>query len=111
MRADRSVGLVAVAGPRIDSRAGAWLMAAAAATALIAYVPFFKSLASVSARHPYAGHVVFVPIFAAALLWLERHRFRRLAEVGHASGAAVMVLALGLLAFGYTSASVPLQAL
>jgi exosortase len=86
-------------------------MAAAAATALVAYVPFFRSLASVSAGHPYAGHVVFVPIFAAALLWLERHRFRRLAKVGHASGAAVMVLALGLLAFGYTSASVRLQAL
>jgi exosortase len=86
-------------------------MAAAAATALSAYVPFFKSLASVSARHPYAGHVVFVPIFAATLLWLERQRFRRLAEPGHASGAAVMVLALGLLAFGYASASLPLQAL
>lgn len=83
----------------------------AAAIVLIACVPFFKALAWVSTAHPYAGHVVFVPILGAALLWLERHRVRDFRGGGDAGGIALTGLALGLLGIGYSAASVPLQAL
>jgi exosortase len=86
-------------------------MAAAPATALIAYGPFFTGLASVSAGHPYAGHVVFVPIFAAALLWLERRRFCALAGQGHASGSGLLVVGLSVLGLGNATGDMALQAL
>jgi exosortase len=88
-----------------------WLLAAVAVTGLAAFIPLFKTLVAVAAKHPYAGHVVFVPILAVVLIWLERHRFRGLVDEGHASGAVLAVLALPLVAVGYRAASLPVQAL
>jgi exosortase len=83
----------------------------AAALALIACLPFFKALARVSTTHPYAGHVVFVPVLGGALLWFERQRLRDLRGRGNLGGIAVVTLALVLLGIGYGAESVPLQAL
>ena len=59
---------------------------------LVAFVPFFETLARVALRHPYAGHVLFVPPLAAALLCLERRRYDRLTARGSTfrNGAAVV---------------------
>ena len=112
MPRNRSFGIARVAGPRIDSQRHAWLPAAMALTGVVVvYLPFFKSLVSVSTSHPYAGHVTLVPVFAAVLLWLERHRFQGLSAHAHAGGAGLTALALALVAIGYRTANVPLQAL
>jgi exosortase len=88
-----------------------WPHTLAAALVLAAFVPFFTTLAHVASRNPYAGHVILVPIFASALIWVERRRLRALAGDGTALGAAVTGAALGLLGLGYATASVPLQVL
>lgn len=110
MPRNRSFGIARVAGPRIDSQRHAWPLAAMAMAGVVVYLPFFKNLVSVSISHPYAGHVTLVPVFAAVLLWLERHRFQGLSAHPHAGGAGLVALALALVAIGYRIASVPLQA-
>jgi exosortase len=104
MRADRSFGSA-------RGLVRAWLPWVAAAALIVVYVPFFETLAMVSAQHPYAGHVIFVPIFAAGLLWLERRQFRDSSDQGHASGMAVTALAVAVAGLGYATADLTLQAL
>jgi exosortase len=95
----------------MNSQSKAWLYWAAAVAVVLAYLPFFKGLLYISAKNPYAGHVIFVPIFAVVLLWVERHRLRGLTGQGNASGVGLTALALAMLGIGYITASVPLQAL
>lgn len=95
----------------MSSRSKAWLCCAVAATVFIAYLPFFKALARVSVENPYAGHVIFVPILAAVLLWLDRHRLRGLTGHGRVGGAGLTAVALALAGIAYRVSSVPLQAL
>jgi exosortase len=96
----------------MNGRHKVWLCSAAALVVLVAYLPFLRTLVQVSTKHPYAGHVIFVPVFAAVLLWFERERFRSLAGSGSAAaGLGVTALALAAVAIGYQLASVPLQAL
>ena len=83
----------------------------------IAYLPLLASLVSVS-RAKYAGHVVFVPFVAAALLWLERDRIRDATSPDRSSqrwsrrlGIVVAALAVALMVSGHHTASVALQAL
>jgi exosortase len=111
MLPDRSFDRPRVAGPRMNTGSKAWLHSAAVGIVLIAYLPFFKTLLSASATNPYAGHVIFVPILAAVLLWVERHRLRGSAGPRDARGAAVTALALALATSAYTTGNVPLQAL
>lgn len=86
------------------------LQAAAVLAVAAAYLPFFGSLLRAPAENPYGGHVVFVPIFAGLLLWRDRHRYRELAGRGHPGGVAVAGLALAVLAMGYQSGVLALQA-
>jgi exosortase len=95
----------------MNGQSKAWLYSAAAVIVFIAYLAFFEALVRVSSKNPYAGHVIFVPLFAAVLFWLERHRLRGFAGRGSVSGAVLTALALTLLAIAYRAASVPLQAL
>src|SRR5581483_10907888 len=73
-------------------------------------IPFFAALVRESARNPYAGHVVFVPILSVVIVAVERSRFRGLA--GCTPGALPVVGgALGLLGIGYAADNLKLQAL
>lgn len=77
---------------------------------LVAFIPFFAALVRESARNPYAGHVVFVPILSVVIVAVERSRFRGLA--GCTPGALPVVGgALGLLGIGYAADNLKLQAL
>jgi len=73
---------------------GSWRRASLAIVVVLLYLPLFSELADLSASSPYAGHVLFVPIFAAVILWLERHRFRHATPQGRAAGLTVTVLAV-----------------
>jgi len=83
----------------------------AAALGLVAYAPFAATIVQTSATDFYARHIVFVPVLAALLLWMDRHRFRELTGEGGVGGPVVAAAALGLLAFGYATGSILLQAL
>jgi exosortase len=87
-----------------------WLHPAAALAVFLGYVPFFRSTVQLSATEHHAGHVIFVPVFAVILVWVDRHRLRGLIGRGEASGAIVTGLALALVAVAYRWESVPLQA-
>jgi exosortase len=95
----------------MTSRATLALRAAAAVVLLIAYVPFGATIVRISAGDFYARHVVFVPVFAMTVLWIERHRLRGLAGGGGPGGPAIAAAALALLGFGYATASVLAQTL
>ena len=59
----------------------------------------------------YAGHVVFVPLFAAVMLWADRVALRNAVAPGDYRGLVVMAAALGLLALGRWHGSLVLQSL
>lgn len=84
---------------------------APACLVLVAYVPFVVTLVQVSASDFYARHVVFVPVFAAGIVWTERHRLRGLPGDGGFGGPVLAAVALSLLGLGYATASVFLQTL
>jgi exosortase len=86
----------------MNTRRGPWRRASLAVLLVLLYLPLFAELVDRSASNPYAGHVVFVPIFAAVVIWLERHRFRRAAEHGRAPGLSVAAVAVvtGWIAYG-----------
>jgi exosortase len=94
-----------------SDRTGVRLIALAAVIVLVAYAGYFQSLVHESRTNPYAAHVVFVPVLAAALLWAQRHEFWRLTFRGHRRAVAVLGMALVLLGVGHRSANVSLQAL
>ena len=85
--------------------------AVAAAIGLVAYAPFGATIVQTSATDFYARHIVLVPVLAAFLLWIDRHRFRELTGDGGIGGPVVVAAALGLLAFGYATGSILSQAL
>ena len=106
MPGDRSAEPPRTAGPRM-TRPHVWGRACIALVVFALYLPLFSMLLELSASDPYAGHVVFVPIFAAALLWIERHRFRGLTAQGRAARLWLTALALvvGWYAYGVTNIS------
>jgi exosortase len=57
----------------------------------------------------YAAHGVFVPLFSAHFLWVDRARLRASAEGGDRRGWALLALGLGVLAAGRWQASLLLQ--
>ena len=96
---------------RLKSTPRAWLHPAAVIAVFIAYGPFLQSAFHLSATDHHAGHVIFVPVFALALVWADRRRLRRSIGRGETMGAVVTTLALAVVAIAYSWASVPLQAL
>jgi exosortase len=83
------------------------------------YLPVAGALVHVAATDSYAGHVLFVPVVSAIILWRRRDRFRRVAgpgdparpDPGNPAGLVLLGVALVLLAFAYTGRSYSAQAL
>jgi exosortase len=60
----------------------------------LVYVPTFKWMARDWYWNTYAAHGVFVPLFAAHFLWVDRARLR--AAIGRGDGRGLLLLAAGL---------------
>jgi exosortase len=97
-------------------RAGAlvqtpWIAAAAAVVLALAYAPLALDLWHVWRTDEYAGHGLFVPAYAAFLLWLERDRLRVVPKRSEPAGLLVVLLALALFGVGRAAAILGLQVL
>jgi len=75
------------------------------------YSPALAEMARVWWTNTYAGHGMFVPLFSALLVWMDRDRIRAAAGRGDPAGMLVILLGLGLLALGSWADSVILQGL
>lgn len=87
---------------------GPWGRASVALLVVLLHLPLFSMLTELSVSNPYAGHVVFVPIFAAVLLWFERRRFGGFTARQRASGLSITAVAVVLGYIAYRIADVPL---
>lgn len=92
----------------MTTRVNLWARALVALVVLLMYLPLFSTLTHLSASNPYAGHLIFVPIFAAVVLWSERHRFRGLTAPAGAAGLSLTTLAVVVGWIAYGVANVPL---
>ncbi len=61
------------------------------------YTPVMLRMASVWWHDSYAGHGMFVPLFSAHFLWMDRHRVR--AALGRRDPLGLSVIVAGLLVF------------
>ena len=95
---------------RLKPRVYGTIAPVAAAALLVAYVPFFIAFVQTAATNPYAGHLIFVPVLAVGLLWTQHRDLSALPRRHAPAGIAVIGAAVVLLWVGYTTASVPLQA-
>lgn len=92
----------------MTTRANPWARGSVALVVLLLYLPLFSTLTHLSASNPYAGHVIFVPIFAAVVLWIERHRFRGLTARAGAAGLSLTALAVVVGWIAHGVANLPL---
>ena len=92
----------------MTTRANPWARGSVALVVLLLYLPLFSTLTYLSASNPYAGHVIFVPIFAAVVLWIERHRFRGLTARAGAAGLSLTALAVVVGWIAHGVANLPL---
>ena len=67
---------------------------------VILYAPVLGSLGRQWLDDPNYGHGIFVPIFAAYVLWRERDRWSALPVRGNNFGLMIMLFAIALLALG-----------
>jgi exosortase len=82
-------------------KTGSWVdMLLLSALAVILYAPVLRSLARQWWDDPNYGHGIFVPMFAAYVLWRERDRWRALPFRANSLGFAFMLFAIGLLVLG-----------
>jgi exosortase len=72
--------------------------------AVILYAPVLGSLARQWWEDPNYGHAIFVPLFAAYVLWRERDRWRAQPLSTSNFGFAIMLFANGLLVLGVLGA-------
>lgn len=86
------------------------LQAAVIGAAALFFVPVVWRLADVGRTNEYAGHAMFVPLFAVLIAWTDRDRLRAAAGPGHAVGAILVVLGTIAAAVGTVVASDVLQA-
>jgi exosortase len=73
-----------------------WIAGIAAVVVAMLYAPLVVELVRAWRTDEYAGHGMFVPVYSAFLLWMDRERLRTIPRRGETAGALVMVLALGL---------------
>jgi exosortase len=79
------------------TKTSAWFPVLLLATlVVIMYAPVFSSLARQWWDDPNYGHGVFVPVFAAYVLWCERDRWRAQTLRTNNFGFAIMIFAIGL---------------
>lgn len=74
----------------------------------VLYLPFVGAITRVAATDPYAGHVLFVPIVSALIVWRRWDRLRKIAAQGSPLafllfGAAFVLLVLAHTAHSYTA--------
>jgi exosortase len=74
------------------------------------YLPVLGAIVRVAATDTYAGHVLFVPVVSAIILWRRRDRFRAITGPGDRAGLGLLGVALGLLVLAHTSRSYPAHA-
>jgi exosortase len=86
-----------------------WIPAAAAAVLAVAYAPLVPELLHAWRTDEYAGHGMFVPVYSAFLLWLDRERLRAVPRRYEPAGALILLLALALLVVGRSVDSLSLQ--
>jgi exosortase len=87
---------------------GPWGRAALAVLVVLLYLPLFSALTDLSAANPYAGHVLFVPIFAAVLVWFDRRRFGGFTAGQRAAGLSLTAVAVVIGYIADRRADVPL---
>jgi exosortase len=85
--------------------------AAACVLLAIVYAPTFVALWGEWMSHPYGGHGIFVPAFAAVLAWRERDALRASAGPGSRWGIALFACALAMLLVATAAESTLGQAL
>ncbi|MGH7320247.1 MAG: exosortase/archaeosortase family protein [Candidatus Rokuibacteriota bacterium] len=73
------------------------------------YAPVFLDLVRIWQRDTYAAHGMFVPLFSALLLWMDRAELRAAAGRGHPAGLIVILAGLGVLGLGRWGGSILLQ--
>jgi len=109
MPGDRSAGIARTAGPRMMTLPNVSGRAAIVFAVSILYLPLFRELTHLSSSHPYAGHVVFVPLLAAVVVWVERHRLHNLTGPRAAAGPTLTGLAVILGGIAYYIADIRLH--
>ena len=75
------------------------------------YAPVLTEMARIWWTHPYAGHGMFVPLFSAFLLWVDRDRLRAVTGQRDPTGMLVILLGLGVLWLGGWAESLLVQGL
>lgn len=75
------------------------------------YAPVLAEMARIWWTHPYAGHGMFVPVFSAFLLCMDRDRLRAASGRRDPAGILVLLLGLGVLALGRWGESLLLEGL
>lgn len=73
------------------------------------YSPVLAQMAHVWRTDTYAGHGMFVPLFSAVLVWMDRDRLRVVPARGHPAGFAVILCGLALLLLGRWAESLLVQ--
>ena len=73
------------------------------------YYPVLAQMMQIWLTHQYAGHGIFVPLFSAVLLWMERDRLRTVPRTEDRTGLAVIFLGVGVLALGYWTDSLLIE--
>src|SRR5690348_1396376 len=79
--------------------------------AALAFVPAARTLLDVGRTNEYAGHSLFVPLFAAVVAWTDRDRLRAAAGPGDSRGACLIMIGLATLGIGYLDHSPFIQGL
>ena len=82
-----------------------WLQLGTLAIVAVLYAPAMAEMVYVWRTDTYAGHGMFVPLFSALIVWIERGRLRAAAGPGNPMGLVVILGAVGLLVLGSFGAS------
>src|SRR5947209_1430391 len=88
-----------------------WLQLSTLAVLAALYVPATVEMIDVWRTDTYAGHGMFVPLFSALIVWIERDRLRAATGGGHPAGIAIILAGVGLLALGTLGQSLLLKGL
>jgi exosortase len=68
---------------------------------MVAYAPTAATMGRAWWTDTYAGHGMFVPLFAAIAAWADRDRLRAAVGQGHAAGTGFIVVGLVILGLGH----------
>jgi len=76
---------------------------------LVFYAPVFRDLTHHWGTNTYAGHGVFVPLFSALFLWMDRDRLRTVSNQGDLRGWLLVFMGLGINSIGEGAQSILLE--